>query len=112
MDPPTTKRFKSKGHVNAVGCTTENKKQSPDGAIQIPGHLKDSGKNISFACRADVLTKEIKMFDVYEDSYQGFRIATNVTKEWLDHYCNERGLTVTREHRRGVVYFDAFVKRV
>lgn len=50
------------------------------------------------------------MFDVYEDSYQGFRIAQNVTREWLDEYCKNRGVKISREHQRGVRYFDAFVK--
>lgn len=72
---------------------------------------KSQSQNQSIARSVVVLTKEnVMFFDVYEDSYQCFRIAQNVTKEWLDEYCKQHGIKVTREHRRGVRYFDAFVK--
>ena len=39
-----------------------------------------------------------------------FRIAQNVSLEWVLAYCASKGLKITREHQRGVFYFDAFVK--
>jgi len=51
-----------------------------------------------------------KTYDVYEDSYMAFRIAQNVSFEWVQSYCASKGLNITREHQRGVFYYDAFVK--
>lgn len=53
---------------------------------------------------------KMKLFDLYEDSYMEFRIAQNVTEDWIAEYCKQHGREVTRNHQRSANYFDAFVK--
>lgn len=53
-----------------------------------------------------------KLFDVY--FHNGFRILSGVTPTELHDYCEAHGYRhfAEQDHRRGVIYWDAFVGKV